>query len=282
MKYAGVVVLYNPDRKDLENINSYINYLDKLFIIDNSEQEHLYASMLKAKEKCVYISKLENFGVARALNIGAQKAIEDGYKWLLTLDQDTMLNECVFETITRYITNNDCSNVGIVCPWHNTKLLDEKPIDKVDHPLDVMTSGNFVNLDIYTKLGGYKEWLFIDGVDIEYCLNLRKNNYIISRLNDIEISHDLGDIVIRKFLWRTFMCTNHNYIRNYYMQRNYRYIRDLYVDIEPEFCNTLVKIKQISFKIIMYEKDKYRKLRNIYRGIRDYHKGIKGKYHFNN
>lgn len=64
------------------------------------------------------------------------------------------------------------------------------------------------------------------------------------------------------------------------MQRNYRYIRDMYSDIEPEFCNTLVKIKQISFKIIMFEKDKYRKLRNIYRGIKDYKNGIKGPYRY--
>lgn len=282
MKYAGVVVLYNPTSKDLENINTYIKYLDRLYIIDNSEKENIYATKLMAAYKCVYISRLENLGIAKALNIGADKAIEEGFEWLLTLDQDTKLNKDVFDTVTKYIENIDCLNIGIICPWHNTKLLDVKPSIDIDHPLDVMTSGNFVNLDIYQKIGGFKEWLFIDGVDIEYCLNLRKNGYLISRLNTIQIYHDLGDIKLRKFLWRTFMCTNHNYIRNYYMQRNYRYIRDMYIDIEPEFCRTLVKIKQISFKIIMYENDKCRKLRNIYRGIRDYQKGIKGKYHYNN
>lgn len=282
MKYAGVVVLYNPSNKDLDNINTYIKYLDRLYIIDNSEKAGIYATKLRLVDKCIYISRLENLGIAKALNIGANKAIREGFKWLLTLDQDTKLSKDVFQTVTNYIKTTDCLNIGIVCPWHNTKLLDKKPSIDVDYPLDVMTSGNFVNLDIYQKIGGFKEWLFIDGVDIEYCLNLRKNGYQISRLNTTEIYHDLGDIKLRKFLGRTFICTNHNYIRNYYMQRNYRYIRDMYVDIEPDFCGTLIKIKQILFKIIMYENDKYRKLRNIYRGIRDYHKGIKGKYHFDN
>lgn len=282
MKYAGVVVLYNPDTDDLANINTYIDYLDILYIVDNSEKENNYMQRLKEKNKCVYISKLENFGVAKALNIAAHKAIDEGYKWLLTLDQDTKLNKNVFLTVSQYIEKNDCSKIGIICPWHDTKLLDKRPMQEVDHPLDVMTSGNFVNLEIYIKINGYKEWLFIDGVDIEYCLNLRKNGYKIARLNNIQINHDLGNIVIKRFFWRSFMCTNHNYLRNYYMQRNYRYIRDMYVDIEPEFCNTLVKIKQISFKIIMFEKDKYRKLRNIYRGIRDYKKGIRGPYRYNN
>lgn len=282
MKYAGVVVLYNPDKEDLMNIDTYIDYLNVLYIIDNSEKKSSYMNDLKIKDKCVYISKLKNLGIAKALNIAARRAIADGYKWLLTLDQDTRLNKNVFLTVSQYIEENDCSKIGIVCPWHNTKLLDKKPTQKVDHPLDVMTSGNFVNLEIYSEIKGYKDWLFIDGVDIEYCLNLRKNGYKISRLNSIQIDHDLGNIVIKKFFWRTFMCTNHNYLRNYYMQRNYRYIRDMYFDIEPEFCNTLVKIKQISFKIIMFEKDKYKKLRNIYRGIKDYKKGIKGPYKYSN
>lgn len=282
MKFAGVVVLYNPEKSDLSNIDTYIDFLDKLYIIDNSIVEHEYVEVLKRKKKCEYISKFKNLGIAKALNIGAKKAMKEGFKWLLTLDQDTSLNYKVFSTINEYIEKEDCSKIGIICPWHNTKLLDNKPIEIVDHPLDVMTSGNFVNLDIYKKIGGYKEWLFIDGVDIEYCLNLRKNGYKISRINSIEIMHDLGDIKIKRFLWRTFMCTNHNYLRNYYMQRNYRYIRDMYIDIEPEFCNTLVKIKQITFKIIMFEKDKYRKIRNIYRGIKDYKNGIQGPYRYKN
>lgn len=282
MKYAGVVVLYNPQKADLLNIDTYIENLDVLYIVDNSTVKHAYAIDLEKKDRCEYIFNGQNLGIATALNIGAKKAIDAGYKWILTLDQDTCLNKEVFLAVNEYIEKNDCSKIGIICPWHNTKLLDARPKEIVDHPLDVMTSGNFVNLDVYIKIGGYKEWLFIDGVDIEYCLNLKKNGYVISRINNIEVVHDLGDIKIKKILWRKFICTNHNYLRNYYMQRNYRYIRDMYMDIAPEFCKTLVKIKQITFKILVFENDKYRKIRNIYRGIKDYKKGIKGVYRFKN
>ena len=37
MRIAGTVVLYNPNKKEvLENIDTYIDTIDKLYIIDNS------------------------------------------------------------------------------------------------------------------------------------------------------------------------------------------------------------------------------------------------------
>ena len=39
MKLAGVVVWYNPSDKDVKNIQSYIDELDKLYIFDNSEKK---------------------------------------------------------------------------------------------------------------------------------------------------------------------------------------------------------------------------------------------------
>lgn len=140
-----------------------------------------------------------------------------------------------------------------------------------------MTSGNIVNLEIFSKLKGFKDFLFIDGVDIEYCLNLKKNGYKIMRCNTIELTHDLGNIFYRNFLGKEFMCDNHNYLRVYYMTRNYRYIRKLYHDIAPEFCDKLIKIKGLIFKIIFFENDKFRKLRSIFWGILDYQSAKYGK-----
>lgn len=278
MKIPGVVVLYNPTNGDLQNINSYIEYVDKLYVVDNSDKP------LKETfdKKIEYIFNNGNLGIAKALNIGVEKAINDGYNWLLTLDQDSVLNKGIFEEVFKVIENEDTSDAAIITPWHKTKLDVEKPTQKIDYPLDVMTSGNFVNLDVVKKIGNFKDELFIDGIDIEFCLRIKKYNYKIIRLNYIEMEHNLGDIEYHKLFGKNWMCTNHNYIRNYYMARNYRYIKDEYIDVAPEFCKTLVKYKGIMFKIFMFEKDKYRKIRNIFRGILDYKKGIKGKYRFKN
>lgn len=275
IKIAGVVVLYNPTDEDINNINSYIDDIDILYVMDNSI--NISENRLPKNKKIKYIFNNDNLGIATPLNNAATMARELGYQWLLTMDQDTKFTKGIISKIKKQIQNTDCSNIGIITPWHKTKLKTKKPKEKIDYPLDVMTSGNFVNLEIHKKLNGFKEWLFIDGVDIEYCLNLRKNNYKVMRLNELEINHNLGDIFYKKLLCKDILVTNHQAIRRYYQCRNYLYIRDMYINIEPKFCKTLVKFKTIILAIILYENNKISKLKNFYKGYKDYKAGKRGK-----
>ena len=275
LKIAGVVVLYNPKKEDILNINSYLSYIDILYVMDNSSVTN--ENILPNDEKIKYIFNGENLGIAEPLNMAAKYAFDAGYEWLLTMDQDTFFPEGIVDIIISRIEKIDCSDVGIVTPWHKTKLKINKPTEKCDNPLDVMTSGNFVNLEIYKKIGGFKNYLFIDGVDIEYCLNLSRNNYRILRFNDLEIDHNLGEICYRRFFNKDLLITNHSAMRRYYQCRNYHYIRDEYIEDFKSFCHTLVKFKSIILGIILYEDDKLNKLIAFYRGYRDYKLGRKGR-----
>lgn len=276
LNVAGIVTLYNPTDSDIKNISTYIDDIDKLYIIDNTEGNSNKDRIPKNK-KIEYIFNNENVGVATALNIGAKKAIEEDYKWLLTMDQDTTFKPGVIDRMKEVILTHDISNVGIVTPWHHTKLIDKKPETEFDNPNDVMTSGNMINLDIYQKIGGFKDWLFIDGIDIEYCLNLHSHGYDILRINSIEIDHNLGDLFYKNVRGRLFLCTNHAAFRRYYIMRNYHYIFDMYKDYNPSYCYSLISQKHNMIGVILFEKDKYRKIRDYIRGLKDYKKGIKGK-----
>ena len=37
IKLAGIVTLYNPTDQDIKNIDTYLDDIDKLYIIDNTE-----------------------------------------------------------------------------------------------------------------------------------------------------------------------------------------------------------------------------------------------------
>lgn len=276
IKIAGVVTLYNPTDDDIKNINTYIDDIDKLYIVDNTEGNDNKKRIPKNK-KIEYIFKNDNVGVATALNMGAEKAMNDNYKYLLTMDQDTTFKPGVIDKLKDVIANTDMKRIGIVTPWHNTKLLDKKPTTEFDDPHDVMTSGNILNLSVYKKIGGFKDWMFIDGIDIEYCMNLHKNGYKILRVNSVEIEHNLGDIFYKRLRGRLFLCTNHAAIRRYYIMRNYHYIKDMYLDYDPNYCYSLVSQRHNMIGVLLYEKNKINKIKNYIRGYNDYKKGIRGK-----
>jgi rhamnosyltransferase len=274
MKLAGVVVLYEPDDSLLKNIDSYITYLDKLYVIDNSKESH---KELFNNKKIDYTFYNDNKGIAKALNDGCKKAINDSFEWILTMDQDTYVPSEALDEMIKYIKKNDTSKDGIITVWHESNLDTVRPKEKIDYPLDEMTSGEILNLNIFKKIGEFREDFFIDGVDMEYNLRLKKNGYRIVRLNNVSINHNLGNVTYHKLFGKTFLCTNHSAMRNYYMQRNYRYINEAYKDIAPEFCDMLIHIKLRLFKIIMFENNKIAKIKAIFKGIKDYKKGITGK-----
>lgn len=271
LKIAATVTLFYPEEENFKNIENYLDEVEKVYVIDNTPNQSC-KEKFKKNPKIEYYS-FDNIGVAKALNIAAEKALKDKFKWLLTMDQDTVITSDIIKEMKKKIIETDTKKIGIVTPWHNTKLKVEKPKEDIDYPQDVMTSGNLLNLDIWKKLGGFIEDFFIDGIDIEYGLRLKKNGYKIMRLNYLSIEHDLGDI----FYVGDKLCTNHNGLRRYYMNRNYHYIYDMYFDTDPEFCKFLISNYKTMAKVVLFEKQKCQKVYGFCLGYIHYKKGIKGK-----
>lgn len=277
IKLAAIVTLYNPTDDDINNISTYIDDVDILYVIDNTEGKD-NKDRLPKNDKIKYIFNNENIGVASALNKGAEMALKDKYEYLLTMDQDTTFNKGVLAKLKKDIEATDMKKVALLTPWHKTKLLAKKPKTEFDYPHDVMTSANILNLNIWKKLGGFKDWLFIDGIDIEYCLNAVANGYTILRDNSVEVEHNLGNLFYKNLLGRQFLCTNHPAIRRYYIMRNYHYICDMYKEFDPNYCYALISQRHNIIGVLLYEKNKIKKLRMYIKGLNDYKKGIKGKY----
>lgn len=279
MKICGVVVLYNPSSDVNKRITSYISKVDKLFVVDNSNNDN--SNLLLKNDKIEYVPNFENLGISKALNIAASAAFRDDYDWILTMDQDSFFENDNLDKLISFASQCDYTKIGIISPWHRTKAYYFKPNDNIEERLEVMTSGNLVNLEAWHKVSGWKDWLFIDNVDIEFCMNLNVNKYKVIRLNSSELEHNLGDISIKKVFGRKFVCSNHNYIRQYYMVRNLYYLKDMYYKYYPDYIDFMLRgMHGRARNIIVWEKDKYRKIRNMIRGYRDYKHNIKGAYNY--
>lgn len=88
---AGVVVWYNPDVQEVENIKTYLGFLSSLYVVDNSAGDNsaLLDQLGVGSDRVEYIPNLDNLGIATALNKGCRRALEQGYEWIVTMDQDS-------------------------------------------------------------------------------------------------------------------------------------------------------------------------------------------------
>lgn len=295
MKVYGVVVLYNPDKKLKKNIETYIDGVEKLYLVDNTPDAD-NSKDFSGNKKIEYIPLKKNMGIAYALNYAAKLAIKEGAEWLLTMDQDSkfkdktgvqdmlrFLEECKNNKYMDKVVGNTFEEIGIVSPFHCTERNQGEVLPGFTKPIEVMTSGNLVNLKAYKKVGGFKDWLFIDCVDFDFCMELRKKDYEVIQLSWVKLLHELGDLQEVKWMGKKTYTDNHSAFRRYFMTRNRFYLFDLHADRFYGFC---IKAKHDTrkeiIKILLYENDKFKKLRETYRGYRDYKKGIKGGYHGKN
>jgi len=281
---TGVVVLYNPIvDKVIDNILTYIDYIDNLLIVDNSDESNESAlSLLIDSRNIEYLFLGENKGIAFALNCGISFALEKKSDYLLTMDQDSYFKQEEIKKYVRYIYSDfkEIKNVALLSPKHSVPYLEnDQGIKQVK---TVMTSGNILVLDKINKIGLFKEDLFIDSVDHEYCYRINKLGLLVYRNNNISLEHNLGELQQKKLLGKSLTVTNHNFIRRYYITRNLLWV---YNNYHPQ------KIRVIKFTlnylwwamitILLYEKDKSRKFKSVLKGYKDYKKGELGKVIWN-
>lgn len=267
MKICGVVVWYNPGEEEVSNIKTYLNYVDRVIVVDNSSNNNSY--LLNGINKIDYIANNENLGIAKALNIGCDKSIEYGYKYALTMDQDSRFDEDMIKKFINLFhekTKVDKS-IAIFAP-----LTDNS--ENGGYVNKIITSGNILDLNAFKSVNGFDDDLFIDEVDFDLCFKLLKNNYKLYRFKEIRLNHKLGNKKEIKILNKKISTMNHSYIRKYYIIRNRFIMRSRY----PEFTNGYLKdtIKYV-IKVILIESEKYKKCRYILKGYFDYRKNILGK-----
>jgi len=231
--------------------------------VDNSKKE-TDLSRFKDTNKLELLSKKINHGIASALNLALEKALSDGYEWLLTMDQDSSFKPEQLQRLWRDFTSFPKDNVAIYSPLHNAKHVEQNPNTLHDEPLVIMTSGNVVHVDTLVKVGYFDEKLFIDEVDHEICLRLQKNGYKVVQNRSCYLTHSLGTL-------STKGVKKYSSKRLYYMLRNYLYIREkYYLSFTDFFKNRDQYLRIFFFKQFFYFDHKFKKVSLLYRAYKDY------------
>ena len=275
-RIAAVVVLYHPAPDVIGNIRSWAGQVGAIVAVDNSAGDaSTVVSAIAALGKVTLIRNSSNQGIARALNIGAEKAGEEGYDFLLTMDQDSCAEGDMVRRMLECLDGRDMAHFGMISPFHVTRSGHVPGRETCQDVMTPMTSGCLLSLRAYRAVGSFLDKLFIDFVDNEYCLRLRKCGFSVCRANQARLEHSVGDT--KKY--GPFIATNHSPLRRYYKTRNRMYVFARYVRSFPGHCLfDLVRMMKEIVSIILFEGEKQDKLGMMWRGWHDYRKGRFGKY----
>lgn len=278
---AAVVTLYFPDLHVAQNILRWSGQVGRIYAVDNSDQPNIeVVNALQSVENLVYLPQYKNRGVATALNLGAHQAICDGYSWLLTMDQDSIVVEDHVTSLFNALSEKGGAdgNIAVIAPFHRLVSNASERRAGVFEVETVMTSGCLMNLAIYKIIGPFLDDLFIDGVDDEYCLRARSQGYHILQCHDVGMQHALGNITEHSYCGRTMYVSNHSRLRRYYITRNRLYVTRLYQGRFPTLFSNMISMLKGDVKgVVLFEKDKLGKLFMMLKGWRDFRRGRMGK-----
>ena len=268
---AGIVT-YNPNMRDLKkNIECIISQVDKVIIFDNSSENIRHIREIVYNYDSVELIESErNRGVAYALNALCYWAKNKDYYWILTLDQDSQAPPNLVNVLKQYVGDQ----VAIVSPNIIYKNNEDYSISSKKKYVEkewVITSSSLTNLDIWEKIDGFDEKLFIDGVDYDFCVRATREGYHVICTYEVELYHELGDLKCKKLFGKILYITNHSATRKYFMSRNTIY---LYKKLKKGMpIRTILKYL---IKTLFFEDNKIHKIRAINRGIIDGIKLVKG------
>lgn len=264
--FAVEVVLYKPEKADIEKVNSYLNDFDRVIIFDNTEDNSGYINYINKDKKLVYIYNAENMGLSYAYNYVLESIYLDKIDYLCTMDQDSIFQSKDIEKMKDFICRSQLENVAIYAPaviFKGKKILNHggNEYGYVDW---VISSGSFINLAIMNKEKiRFDENYFIDRVDVDFCKQVKLHDYKIIKYYKSNLKQSLGSLSKSGVI-------QHSALRCYYITRNRLYYNKKYYNKFYFYVVSLLQSIKNIFKILFFEDDKSIKIKYIYFGIRDF------------
>lgn len=265
MKILIGIVLYNPNLIRLnENIDK-IELQGYYPIFVNNGSKNIGEIIKILRPHYIIINNDKNMGIATALNQILQNALDNNYDWVLTLDQDSVISDNLISIYLDVISGKE--RLGMVCckiKDRNAVILREENSSQNDNYLEeCITSGSMVNVEAWRKVGGFDDAMFIDGVDFDFCMMLRKNGWHIFKTFKTFILHEVGHSRTIKILGKEYLSLNHSTFRYFYIVRNCIYLGRKHHHILRSLRITV----RTYWTVIRFERQKYIKLKLMNKGF---------------
>jgi rhamnosyltransferase len=268
-KILGYVTIYEDKAaslKCLEAIESQTVSVDRIFIVDNSQEQLLENSDNKSRVIYHYPS---NIGISQGLVLALEWGIKENYDFLWAFDQDSIPDpSCLAALLEEHhcLTQQE-NKVGILAPVafdHRSQLFiggvdfkNDRFIHRNFNKLDriyecdaPITSGSLIDLTAARLTDFPLVDLFIDGVDFDYGLKFKKQGFRNFVVTKAKLQHNYGtplNIKIANFNW---LFQSYSPLRYYYSSRNITYLVVHYARGIYKITASLHRIKTMILKVV--------------------------------
>nr|WP_179948995.1 MULTISPECIES: glycosyltransferase family 2 protein [Burkholderia] len=228
-----VIVFYRPDSGCVTRANRLAKVWPCV-VVDNTETVST-PEALGLDRRVGYVANGANLGIATALNQGVERLIAAGCTAALLFDQDSEPSDELLIELPRTMAAERMRNrrVALIGPaYEDARLGGVAPFVRFGYvklrrirpdgvqPVEVdflITSGSCVNLAVWRDIGPMDDSLFIDFVDLEWCVRARSKGYAVLGAPALRLKHELGGEPVKVF-GRSY--PGHSAVRHYYLFRN--------------------------------------------------------------
>ncbi|EOX3331670.1 glycosyltransferase family 2 protein [Vibrio cholerae] len=279
MGIAAVIVTYNPDVDKLDRlVVSISEQVNSVIIVDNASVNGWDGSIFA---KTCTVHKLEaNLGIGAAQNIGVSLASGLDFTYTILFDQDSYAEKGLVKKLLEGFKLKDVvavgpeifdSRSGRTFPYFTYLKYKRVRSDSLTQVKDgfyhtdaLISSGTIVDNSFF-ELNPNKESLFIEYVDVEWCLRARAKGKKIVFSKNARLEHELGD-ERRKLFGLEFPV--HKPQRYFYVVRN-----ALFCSSEKKFpfsfrSYNIFRLFVLLFFVLLVTDDKKQTLKYIYRGVK--------------
>jgi GT2 family glycosyltransferase len=276
----------------LESLKSQGSALNEIVVVDNGSTDGTLEFLAAGYPGAKVIRLEENEGVSGGYCAGLEYALERGYDWAWMLDQDSKpVPGTVEKLLAEYEVFPEREKLGLIAPlpvdaatgepyavflWKERQervspQLLKDGLTLVDM---VISSGSLIRLDAVRKAGLPRRDFFMDFVDYEHCLRLRRSGFLIGVAKECPMPHTIGQPRSVTFLGKQRGWITHPAWRDYYKVRNRAFV--VWQELPSWRAKSFVVYQLLKQMVgsLLYDPQKTTRIQLMWRGFRD---GVRGR-----
>jgi GT2 family glycosyltransferase len=289
---ASVTVATNAAHllpRQMDALKRQTRKIDEIVVVDNASTDDTLSLLATDYPEVTVLNLAKNGGVGGAFSAGlAYTATVKEHDWTWLLDDDSVPSPDGLEGLLGGLQRlgEEAENIAILAPlgvhketevaycghlWRNglRRPSVEATKQEISFVDAVISSGTLIRKEAIERVGLPRADFFMDFVDFELCLRLRRYGYRIAVVPSCQLDHAIGNPRRVNLFGFHRAWTDHAPWREYYIARNEIFTIWAYYPNWKTKCSISWRLLRHAAGVLLLGTHKMSRLRMMYQGLLD-------------